>query len=102
MSLESNIAELKKELETGERNSEGAYKFNCLTREITEDVVEVQPDEIYVKQKIIPLFEKALDTIKISSAKGSFVRNIEGFVNCVKERIDYLRSYEPILRSVYS
>ncbi len=97
MSLELNVAELKEELETGERNSEKAYRLNCVTMEIAYDVVEAQPGEGYVKKEIIPLFEKALEVIKISSAKGGFAKHMKDFVTCVKRRTDYLIEYSPIL-----
>ncbi len=102
MGLELNIAELREELKAGRRNGEKAYRLNCITMEVTEDVVEAQPTEDYVKKNIIPLFEKAVEIIKISSPKGGFAKHMEDFVNCVKERIEYLKNYEPILKSMYS
>ncbi|OGJ22127.1 hypothetical protein A3K73_07635 [Candidatus Pacearchaeota archaeon RBG_13_36_9] len=101
MSLESNLAELRKELETGERNSKKAYRINVITSEITEDVEDVQPEKYYVKNRIVPLFQKALEVIKTSSSRGGFGKHMQGFVNSIKRRKDYLMAYSPILEYTF-
>lgn len=101
MSLESNIEQLSKELETGEGNGEKAYQFNYLTMEIVEDVVELLPKEEYVKKEIIPLFEKALEIIKTSSPNRRYAKYMEDFANCINERIAYLKNYHAILEYIF-
>jgi len=102
MNLELNLDGLREELETGREDSEKAYRLNCKTREVARAVVEMQPTEDYVKGQIVPLFEAAVEVIKVSSPKGGFAKHMRGFVNCIRERIDYLKAYEPILKDVLS
>jgi hypothetical protein len=100
MSLELITSELREELENERRDSKKAYHLNCLTREAVEEVFEMQPTEDYVKNHVIPLFEEAAKIIKTSSTKGGFAKYIAGFIDNIKERINCLEEYKPILKGI--
>jgi len=101
MNLELNLGDLRQELETGRRDSKKAYRLNCITREVTGEVVEMQPAEDYVRNHIVPLHAAAVAIIKVSSPKGGFAKYMSRFINCIRDRTNYLYEYKPILEEVF-
>ncbi|MBM3234200.1 hypothetical protein FJZ19_03830 [Candidatus Pacearchaeota archaeon] len=91
MTLRLGLRELEDALKEAGRDSNNAYRLNMIVREIDEDILFELPDNEYVKEKVIPLFVRVINTIRTSSATGQYSQYMGYFVHIINWRIDRLR-----------